>query len=1464
MDSKDEVEKLIETAVAAKCADLESRCTELKNDLENTCSLLASDLTKEKDTIKNELESLIPAETEEERLFEVPLAQNTFSFLIVSDPPFCGEKPNCSPFTTGVVVFCFKNAIFLILLLNLVDRSRKGNVYGIPGAVPAEVLLSQLFAFLISVLTQDDMVMSLIMWYGGFPYVEQVGKDYTRRKRQWRTAVALLFMDGSFGLFVTFLLIVQSATVLDVLLNFAAVEFVSMLDESAFTLALHGFLGRDNQACAKVIDGTKDIESDLEDTGQNSGSSESARCTRLTTKRSVGQLVVLVLVLLGWIIIAVKQSNGDYQKQALVVQFDDDTRPDLAPHSGLYFLESKRGSFFSNDKFRYVEARASDARGQFGFCRSSRHWSFFVEGDNPCRNLLMRSSETFSFDITSTTSDLWMVLDSDSTYAVPMEEFQLGPGCEVDADCGGKNHGSCKNNRCVCETDYSGLFCGYNDDEICPMLVIDRRFGNAFQASRPIGSSFYRFGKSTIYGKPVFRSNSTDDVILFTGLRWALASIANGFQKIAFEEAIEQGESFHSLEIGEVDFFSSPVGVHSSTDRLSSPLGLEWFAVAKGSNLGEAELTTNDAFVSLICSRCDDTAATCFYENSCEDGQCKCANREKGSLCELAPTGDGSCDPFFNNAKFDFDGGDCCQATCSSGTQGECGFVDISDGEVQFSNVALGFPYCRDDRIIEADCAGGKPCYIVDGVVETLGQAGAFPLLSSNGRVMLVAEPLLGVVTAFEKVGAKWTRRGNVLQEAEDTNFGYRVDVATLTGPSVFGPNVGQIPIYVAIASSQTQISVYKQQAFADSWQLFGNPFFVNFDRSARGERQVGEVKLGVFASADSDSERLTVLAHSLLDNVPHKVQIFQYRGSGGDWSRTNLGNWHLSALSGDGQKLVLYNETETTGTARFRVWTRDNPSSISLRQNDLSLSFMCHEGEKGVIQDIGLNSDGSILTVSYLAGDTVFVERIDLFVAELDELDEGDFYGRSCAKVTTTSYLASKFSRGSNAWVVVDAIGGELLSTVFSDFGSSTGWRYVGTHQAVGNEVQAFNRQRFDVSDKGFVFASDFQDSSSVNVVQSQNRCGKDELMLRISMRLDGNPQDLSWRAGIAKSIYGNFFFDDILGSCRRCYSEDPRRFRRLQVVENFCVSMALVDCLQIETRVDEREGLESGSGYASFLFNTTQNATTPVTEVSLFATGEGGTVEGGAVQLTNRPQCRVDLIECSENETLFVLALRLDGLPEETIWEIHSSSQLVHRVEYNESTVGERLVVEQVCLATNACHTFTFSDFDGIEGDGICCEYGEGEFSAFFGGLEVARSLGQYRVPKANSTETFTFGENDLYSTFTIIIGFGKFPDVIKWVIQDVSNTTSANGSNETNVVAEQDYHAYSFGVTSYMSKTESRYLLRAGCYKFFLYDDEEPCCSGEALRYKAYWDKKLIGEFVGPGEGGGLLQFGDCESA
>ena len=103
------------------------------------------------------------------------------------------------------------------------------------GAILKKAKISGLTANFIGLVTNNrrlfavrDMISAFHLFCEG--YCENVSTAFEHASFiKWIFAVTVIFIEGVFGLSVTFVLIVRSSEVVDLLLNFTAIEFVSLL-----------------------------------------------------------------------------------------------------------------------------------------------------------------------------------------------------------------------------------------------------------------------------------------------------------------------------------------------------------------------------------------------------------------------------------------------------------------------------------------------------------------------------------------------------------------------------------------------------------------------------------------------------------------------------------------------------------------------------------------------------------------------------------------------------------------------------------------------------------------------------------------------------------------------------------------------------------------------------------------------------------------------------------------------------------------------------------------------------------------------------------------------------------------------------------------------------------------------------------------------------------------------------------
>lgn len=158
----------------------------------------------------------------------------------------------------------------------------------------------------------------------------------------------------------------------------------------------------------------------------------------------------------------------------------------------------------------------------------------------------------------------------------------------------------------------------------------------------------------------------------------------------------------------------------------------------------------------------------------------------------------------------------------------------------------------------------------------------------------------------------------------------------------------------------------------------------------------------------------------------------------------------------------------------------------------------------------------------------------------------------------------------------------------------------------------------------------------------------------------------------------------------------------------------------------------------------NLSQYETDVITLPSFTPVGGANTVtitvsnpNGSADENSFNNQAVVEFSTLTGDSYAFTLALTLDDYGSETTWEVLDGNTVISSGGPYQDDQDGMLIEEDMCLA-NGCYTITI--FDSYE-DGICCEYGEGNWALYDG---------QGDVIYASETEgAFGASESDYFCT-------------------------------------------------------------------------------------------------------------------
>ncbi len=523
-----------------------------------------------------------------------------------------------------------------------------------------------------------------------------------------------------------------------------------------FELATEGFLGR------TLKKETKKLSNNSYYVGRENANSYSA------TLISIAYFVVLLTAFFaGFGVIWGKQTNGMYLCQQIFSQFSDEKLPTLGTYTGLFY-KHPTAKFGDRLSYRSYKGTRNDAEPGplLAYCKNETNprWTLSLteNGSNasewdPCKDWLVASSESESFNVLSTTSSPWVI--NAANRAAPLtHHFLACYDCtHVKNFCGGS--GECIKDdgddyhRCNC-TDCYGFRCEYSDP--CETVEVNQH-NDGFPWQ--FASKYDRLEGAEMYDRPVYpvytHTNTSEDgkhtdFILFTGERWIMSTL-NSTDKdgllLYFSEL--QNSDYEAVYESEHVYFADVLGA----DQKASPVNLKWRRSSDDASI--QPLRTE--FFCANTFKCNNETDLCHNGAKClDDGTCDCDGRFSGSRCQFSPDSfsDGRCDVDYID--FDYDGGDCCDNRCKSTQNNICGKEGLG-------YIDKGYP--------SPPCASGW-----SNGADPIHGGGQAVALSGNGKVLAVAEP--GLVRLFDKDGAEWKQRGKDIQGNSDSNFGASISLS--------------------------------------------------------------------------------------------------------------------------------------------------------------------------------------------------------------------------------------------------------------------------------------------------------------------------------------------------------------------------------------------------------------------------------------------------------------------------------------------------------------------------------------------------------------------------------------------------------------------------------------------------------------------------------------------------------------
>ena len=228
------------------------------------------------------------------------LPDDTFTLMMVSGPCIASWV---------VGISCFSVQITLCSLIML-GFENDGNFFDVPWRQDVKNYVGQFLSLFIAVLTQNDVLSSIqvFVWchknpqWDIFFFGMDEDSDFPSTW-EWLLQIAIpntmKLLQGIFALFISFMIIIQSDSIINLFKILAALTVVSQLNNIVFDLSAYGYFGRSLQLMAARVN---DLEIDASEARQWRG-----------FKVQVMTLCILIVSMVtGWAVVVNSQIHGDF------------------------------------------------------------------------------------------------------------------------------------------------------------------------------------------------------------------------------------------------------------------------------------------------------------------------------------------------------------------------------------------------------------------------------------------------------------------------------------------------------------------------------------------------------------------------------------------------------------------------------------------------------------------------------------------------------------------------------------------------------------------------------------------------------------------------------------------------------------------------------------------------------------------------------------------------------------------------------------------------------------------------------------------------------------------------------------------------------------------------------------------------------------------------------------------------
>lgn len=225
----------------------------------------------------------------------------------------------------------------------------------------------------------------------------------------------LRLTQGTMAAITAVILGLSSSDVVDIILNFTAINYISGIDERVFDMAHDGWLGEEARIDARYIRPEKKYI--VTHNGIQTDDTKVEQEEEKVLKRGAGWIAICWLFFLFFlpivVVFGVQNLTDVMATKVFRVRFDEEN---LRSYSGCYKNTGKK----SHRRIVYTAGNASNPGAIFAYCRPEKKWYFLKEDMDPC-DLAVGDDDTvkdkegahtaggsFAFDIQTTFESQWV------------------------------------------------------------------------------------------------------------------------------------------------------------------------------------------------------------------------------------------------------------------------------------------------------------------------------------------------------------------------------------------------------------------------------------------------------------------------------------------------------------------------------------------------------------------------------------------------------------------------------------------------------------------------------------------------------------------------------------------------------------------------------------------------------------------------------------------------------------------------------------------------------------------------------------------------------------------------------------------------------------------------------------------------------------------------------------------------